>query len=241
MRRRAWLAALLALAGLILISRPVWTGWMERFAQRRLAAIAAGRPEGQPLPRMLYPLPPRPAPRAAALKSAVNGAPASPAVATWPRVYARLEIPRMGLNTWVVDGATLTDYYSLMVWGPAHWIGSPAPGAAGNVVIFGHRDEFGSPFWFLYTLQPGDSVLLVAGGRTYTYRVQAVWPVATQDVAPVAPLSGEHALTLVTCTGFLNQYRLVARAVMGTPTVALPTHPMTPAALLNSLGQTDGA
>lgn len=131
-----------------------------------------------------------------------------------PPVYARLRIPAIGLSTIVVQGATLTDYFDLMVWGPAHLAGSPAPGGVGNAVIFGHNDEFGSPFWYLHRLHPGEAIDLTAHGRTAVYRVTALWPIEPTNLSPVAPLSGVRALTLVTCAGFANTLRLAVRAVM---------------------------
>lgn len=192
----------LAVAGIGLLARPQWSNFREHQAQRELAEVLAGS--------VVTPLPLAPGP--------AGPHPAVAAALPWtPPVYGRLRIPAIGLSTVVVNGATLTDYFDLMVWGPAHLAGSAAPGAVGNAVIFGHNDEFGSPFWYLHRLHPGDAIDLVADGRTDVYRVTALWPVEPTNLDPVVPLTGVRALTLVTCAGFANTLRLAVRAVLTTP------------------------
>jgi len=53
---------------------------------------------------------------------------------TWP--VARLTVPRLGIERYVLAGAD----GAAMAFGPGHVSGTPLPGEAGNSVIGGHRD-----------------------------------------------------------------------------------------------------
>jgi LPXTG-site transpeptidase (sortase) family protein len=212
---RPLLAVALLLAGGVLLAQPLWSGVLERAAQQELRT-----PPSAPLLKG----PSVPAAAARRVVQAVLGGPQPP-----PR-FARLYIPAIGLDTVVVNGATMTDYESLMHWGPAHLVNTPNPGAVGNVVILGHRDEYGSPFWFLHRLRSGDAVVLVRHGIAYHYYVTQSWVVRPTETFVVDPLHGVRALTLITCAGphwplpFANTLRLAVRA-------ELPLHGgITPAA-----------
>jgi sortase A len=225
-RVRYGLAAILILAGLALLARPWWTGLQERAAQRQLAARvtaatnatrsggSAGGGSGAGTTGGETPW------------SLLRRGPAEAAPAPWrppgppPPVFARLEIPAIGLDSYVVDGATLTEYERVLEWGPGHLEGTPAPGGVGNVVILGHVDEYGAPFRHLDRLKPGDRVVLDAAGRSFDYTVQRSWVVPPTDVSVVAPLQGTRALTLFTCTGTGNADRLIVRATMVTASAA---------------------
>ena len=195
LRWRVVVAVLAWLVGAWLLARPWWTGLVERRAQQVLSARAAARP-AVGAPARLTPLghwrPPGPV----------------------PRVYARLSIPSLGLSVWVVRGLTLTDYYDLLAWGPGHLHGTSAPGQPGNIVIFGHRDEFGSPFRDLFRLAPGAVVELAAPAGRFRYAVQRVWSTAATDLSVVHATAPGSRLTLVTCTGPGNDQRLVVQAVL---------------------------
>jgi len=82
---------------------------------------------------------------------------------TWP--VARLQVPRLGVDLIVLDGAS----GSSLAFGPGHLDGSALPGAAGNSIISGHRDTH---FAFLRELQPGDIVLVWhTSGRQQQFRM----------------------------------------------------------------------
>src|SRR5207247_5426957 len=63
---------------------------------------------------------------------------------TWP--VARLTVPRLGIERYVLAGAA-------MAFGPGHVSGTPLPGEAGNSVIGGARDTH---LAVLAKLTPGD-------------------------------------------------------------------------------------
>lgn len=55
--------------------------------------------------------------------------------------------------------------------GPGHYVGSPLPGAVGNVAIAGHRVGKGSPFLNLDKLRAGSAIVIRTKSFWYTYRV----------------------------------------------------------------------
>lgn len=197
---------MLILAGATLLTHPLWTGVEEGAAQQRLATRFV------PPPASAAPPAATPAPPPLALRPLGSWRPPGPT----PPVFGRLDIPAIGLRAYVVRGATLTDYYDLLAWGPAHLKGTAEPGGVGNSVIFGHVDEFGSPFRELDRLKPGDAIDLTAGNGRFVYRVQRIWSVAPTDVSVVAPTPGVRDLTLFTCTGTANTLRLIVRAGLAT-------------------------
>lgn len=103
---------------------------------------------------------------------------------------ARLLIPRLGVDEVVVEGV---GERSLRV-GPGHLSGSALPGEAGNAVISAHRDRH---FSRLDELEPGDSAITLAAGRTVRWRVTARRVVGRD--APALFTSSEPRLTLTTC------------------------------------------
>jgi LPXTG-site transpeptidase (sortase) family protein len=206
--------AALVLLGAALLARPWWGAWRERVGQQVLARQQQVRGAAAPTARGALPAAPgrpsRQPPSVARRADPARG----------PAAYAELEIPALGLHLWVVQGVTLTDDAPL-AWGPGHLVGSGAPGSVGNVVIFGHRDEDGSPFGTLYRLRKGDAIVLLRAGRAYRYYVSSIQTVPPEDLAVLRPVPGRRLLTLVTCGGppwplpGANTVRLVVQAALG--------------------------
>jgi sortase A len=109
---------------------------------------------------------------------------------------AKLQIPRIGLDEIVVSGTADSD----LAKGPGHYIGSAAPGQAGNVAIAGHRTTNGAPFNQLGQLAIGDQIFLTTtSGERLTYDVsQTPQPVSPNDVAVLDDF-GDNRITLTTC------------------------------------------
>src|SRR5262245_23624916 len=66
----------------------------------------------------------------------------------------RIEIPRISLDAYVVEGVGDDDLHS----GPGHYPGTPMPGQEGNAAIAGHRTTYGAPFGSIDELAPGDKI-----------------------------------------------------------------------------------
>jgi LPXTG-site transpeptidase (sortase) family protein len=128
---------------------------------------------------------------------------------------AVLQIPRLGVNLYVVEGDTVDELRS----GRGHRPGTPLPGRLGNSVIVGHRRGWGHPFADLGHLEPGKDLIVVRirSAEPTVFRVRSLHHVAGDDTSLLAP-SKDHRLTLVTGDGgALSDDRLVVTAVSGTP------------------------
>ncbi|HUI03885.1 MAG TPA: class E sortase, partial [Acidimicrobiales bacterium] len=135
-------------------------------------------------------------------------------------VVARLQIPALGVDQYVVQGTAEGD----LAKGPGHYQGTAMPGQGGNVAIAGHRTTYGAPFNNLDQLALGDPVVLTAdSGRRFEYVVsQRPQAVAPSDVS-VLRFFGDNRLTLTTCNPrFSASQRLVVVATLRTPVAQAP-------------------
>ena len=121
---------------------------------------------------------------------------AHPAIPPEGTVMAELHIAAIGMDQFVVSGTATADLEK----GPGHYIGSAAPGQAGNVAIAGHRTTHGAPFNRLAELKAGDQIVLTdTQDRHFTYVVaSAPFAVSPSDVA-VLDNFGDDRITLTTC------------------------------------------
>ncbi len=106
----------------------------------------------------------------------------------------RLEIPRVGLSTVVMEG---DDEHTLKV-AVGHLPDTPLPWEEGNSALAGHRDTFFRP---LRRLQTGDEIRLVTPRGTFRYRASRRVVVEPDELWVLAP-SRTAALTLITCYPF---------------------------------------
>jgi sortase A len=107
---------------------------------------------------------------------------------------ARFEIPRLNMDTVVIEGDTDADLRRAIGHIPA----TALPGNAGNVGIAGHRDTFFRP---LRNVRAGDVISLQTKGATYRYKVEST-EVVMPDRSDVLNPTPEPHLTLVTCFPF---------------------------------------
>jgi len=106
----------------------------------------------------------------------------------------RLEIPRVGLSTIVLEGVGSRTLRVAI----GHVPGTSWPGQPGNVVIVGHRDTFFRP---LRKIRLCDEVSLETADHTYHYRVSA-FEIVDRDNLSVLRFHGKDELTLITCYPF---------------------------------------
>lgn len=125
-----------------------------------------------------------------------------------------LTIPRLGLQTVVVEGTSSSD----TAQGPGHFAGSPLPGRPGNSVIAGRRATFGSPFANLGELQKGDTIQVSTGVGMFTYAVTGHMTIKPNDLDAVNPTT-DNRLTLMTSD---PKYRASGRLVVTASLVGLP-------------------
>lgn len=207
--RRGWLAHILIVAGLLLMSVPLAQKGVSALAQSRLrAAYSQTVDYAQEVPAAIEaPTAPLPGPLPGDVAVVPGGGPAEEEAVPDPDV-ARIIIPSIGVDAIVVDGTSPWD----LAQGPGFYPEGSRPDEGGNVAIAGHRTTYGAWFRHLDQLEPGDVIELVYAGQVYHYEVERVWPIANNDWSVIAP-TGDHVLTLTTChpPGSSRQ-RLVVRA-----------------------------
>lgn len=107
----------------------------------------------------------------------------------------RLEIPKIGLQSIIVEGTTS----SALSQGPGHFPKTAMPGGLGNCCIAGHRNMYGCWFSKLDRLNCGDTILLRTPDKEFVYEVNGKFCVVPTDVSVLVPTPGA-TLTLITCT-----------------------------------------
>lgn len=130
-------------------------------------------------------------PAQAALPSAVRAAPLH-----FKRhaVIGRLEIPRLGISTVVLEG----DDAGALRLGAGHVPGTALPWWIGNVAIAAHRDTFFRP---LRHVRTNDLIRLRTMEGVYDYAVEST-EIVHPDEVRVLKASARPELTLVTCYPF---------------------------------------
>ena len=134
-------------------------------------------------------------------------------------VVARLQIPAIGLDQYVVAGTSAAQ----LSQGPGHYDGTAMPGQAGNVAIAGHRTTHGAPFNRLGQLVQGDRIILTAlSGQQSTYVVSGTPQAVSPNDVTVLNYFGDNRITLTTCTPeFSAAQRLIVVGQLKQP-VATP-------------------
>lgn len=117
----------------------------------------------------------------------------------WPwadmRPVARLSVPALGVELFVLDAATPR----ALAFGPAHVGGTAAPASRGNTVLVAHRDTH---FAFLRRLGEDDEIAVEgANGSSARYRVREV-TVLEAGEARMLDAADSPQLTLITCYPF---------------------------------------
>lgn len=113
---------------------------------------------------------------------------------TWP--VARLQVPALGIDQFVLAGAT----GNALAFGPGLDAAGATPGHEGTAVIAGHRDTH---FRFLQQLAPAMALRLqLPDGRRLEYRVTESRVVDTRLPVYAPAQQGAPQLELVTCYPF---------------------------------------
>jgi sortase A len=216
-RRRARICLWVRNLGCLLLLFLVYQWWGTGFEQHR--AQARLRASFQPALSRRTPAPDGIAP------SATAPAAADPTTSPGPplpgHAVARLEIPVIGLDQFVVEGTATDD----LKQGPGHYVGSPLPGRHGNAAIAGHRTTYGAPFSRLDDLKAGDAIVATTTAGQFTYTVSNKLTVVPSQTS-VLDDYGDDRLTLTTCTPkFSASHRLVVVATLQGPPAAGPATP----------------
>ncbi|HSJ91900.1 MAG TPA: sortase [Ilumatobacter sp.] len=128
-------------------------------------------------------------------------------------VIARLQIPKIDQDLYVVAGVTLDDLKD----GPGHYDDTPLPGQLGNAAIAGHRTTYGAPFFDVDQLTAGDQLIvtMITGDR-FVYEVTGVQIVSASDYWVVTTRDPNVAeLTLTSChPKYTARDRIVVHSVL---------------------------
>jgi sortase A len=135
---------------------------------------------------------------------------------------AVIQIPKIGVNSVVVEGVEVEDLKK----GPGHYPETALPGQLGNVVVSGHRTTYGAPFYRLDELEEGDEIVVFDATGPFRYRVAETKVVEPTQISVIAP-SSDARLTLTTChPRFSARQRLIVVAMLeGAPAGAADSAP----------------
>ena len=79
--------------------------------------------------------------------------------------FARLKVPRLGLNILAVNGTE----GGTLAKGPGRYTGSFLPGEGELIYVAGHRTTYGAPFAHIDRMRPGDRATLELPYATFEY------------------------------------------------------------------------
>lgn len=173
-----------------------WQAQNQR-ATKRVAKTVAAQPAKKPA-----------IVKAASVDDPTMGrAPRAKATQKW--ALTKLSIPDIALETYAVQG---WDEDALRR-GPGHDPNSALPGA-GNCVLAGHRNIYGSYFYNVDHIMPGAPIVLQNREGKFTYTTGRIFTTTDTDYSimnPPAP-GQKPILTLVTCTMPHTSNRIVVQA-----------------------------
>ncbi|MBT3323202.1 MAG: class D sortase [Anaerolineae bacterium] len=125
-----------------------------------------------------------------------------------PEQAIRIQIPALNVDAPIVQG----DGWEQLKKGVGQHLGTPNPGAVGNMVFSAHNDVYGEIFRYLDELQPGDEILVFTQQRQYTYVVSGTQIVEPTQVEVMAA-TADPTTTLISCYPYLkDQQRIVVFA-----------------------------
>jgi sortase A len=143
---------------------------------------------------------------------------------------ARIVIPKIGVDKYVVEGVGVDDLRK----GPGHYPATQLPGHEGNSAIAGHRTTYSAPFGDLDQLAVGDEIKVATVQGKFTYKVTEQKVVDPSEVSvldptpdPARPGRDLATLTLTTCNPkYSAEQRLIIKAQLQLP--AGQTAPLEP-------------
>jgi len=126
-----------------------------------------------------------------------------------------VQVPRFGLNQWVLGGDANRVVDSGRTW---HWTGTGLAGQRSSIVLFGHRTEAGGAYRYQHYLRGGDLLhLYTSDGRRYNYQMVAerITSKYSNDILAACRSVPGETVSLVSCSKSNRlptslQYRLVS-------------------------------
>jgi LPXTG-site transpeptidase (sortase) family protein len=142
-------------------------------------------------------------------------APVTAAAGAWKALSPnRIKIPRIGLDTEIVEGGFSLQGWDVPRYTAVHyWPLSAFPGSKGNIIMAGHAGYKDTIFDQLPQAVIGDDVFVSVGANERRYKVSGLQKVQPWETAVLNP-TAQETLTLITCVppGLFTQ-RLIVQAV----------------------------
>lgn len=237
--RLSWLAlvtAVLAVAGLLLLSYPSAAAWVSQYNQSKIVhsyeeQVSAARPAAEEQLRLAHEY--NNALSVGAVLEANTNVPTGDGAsadgtlryakmldANGGGLMARLRISKIGLDLPVYHG-TAED---TLLAGLGHLEGTSLPvgGASTRAVITGHRGLANATmFTNLDKVEVGDTFTVEVFGEVLTYQVFDKKVVEPQETESLRAVEGKDLVTLVTCTPLgINTHRILVTGERVIPTPA---------------------
>ena len=153
--------------------------------------------------------------------AAAAEAPPVTAAPTLGDAAALIEIPKIGVEKYVVEGVGTEDLKK----GPGHYPDTPMPGEPGNAAIAGHRTTYGAPFSDLDNLAAGDVIFVTTPAGKFRYDFESATIVDPSE-SSVLDNTDDNRLTLTTChPRYSAAQRLIVVAKLGSQVVEPPPPP----------------
>jgi LPXTG-site transpeptidase (sortase) family protein len=125
-------------------------------------------------------------------------------------IPTKLAIPSVGISLPVQETNIVNGVWQIPKNATGHLSSSGSSGGKTNIVIYGHN--YSNILGNLKSINLGDEIFLQdISGNTHIYRVKTKVVVSPNEISWVSP-TDEEVLTIYTCTGILDAYRLVVRA-----------------------------
>lgn len=161
-------------------------------------------------------------------QTATSKKPTSTVITVDKNAPPAIAIAKISVNAPVIYGITTTEekvFQKNLQNGVVQYPGTALPGQTGNVVIFGHSSgrwwapgDYKFVFSLLEKLENKDEVTLDYQGIRYVYHVTGKRVVTPDNMGVLNSTSGEHKLTLITCTPVgTNNKRLIVEATQISP------------------------
>ena len=122
----------------------------------------------------------------------------------------RIVIPSVDINLNIIESEIQDNTWTLSDDSASYGLGSSyLDEPYGNTVIFAHARK--SLFLNLKDLDIGDQIIVYGSNGTYEYEVDKIEKVLPEDIESIISRGGTN-LTLFTCEGIGDEYRLLIKA-----------------------------
>lgn len=126
-------------------------------------------------------------------------------------VPSKIEIPSLKLSLPIFPAEIINNEWVTTDKGVSYVMSSPLPGEKGNSILYGHN--FSNILGKLPNIKPGETITITfTNGIKQTF-VTDKTAVVTPSDSSVLATTDEPAITIYTCTGFLDSKRFVVKAL----------------------------